>query len=90
MRHCASIYAGKCAMGQLVMVSLRHSGHRHPLATVSFWMTTYRVQVHKFSGFANRRISDEAYALIQDCLVQLQEQRNTLQARTSDEQLVTA
>ena len=88
MRHCASIYANKCATGQLVMVSLRHSEHRHPLATVSFWMTTYRVQVHKFSGFANRRISDEAFTLIQDCRQQLQRQWDARQ--TSDSQLMAA
>lgn len=73
MRHCASVYASKCATGQLVMVSLRHSEHRHP---------------HKFSGFANRRISDEAYALVQDCRSQLQGQWDVQQ--TSDCQLMAA
>jgi len=57
------------------MVSLRHAEHRHPLATVSFLMNRERVQVHKFSGFANRRISDDAFELIQDCRQQLQLQR---------------
>ena len=75
MHHCAAMFVSRCAKGELVMVSLRDSRHRHPLATVSFQMTQQRVQVHKFSGFANRRISDEAYALIQECRQQLQRQR---------------
>lgn len=75
MQHCAAKYVNRCARGELVMVSLRHSAHRHPLATVSFLMTRQQVQVNKFSGFANRRISEEAYELIQDCRQQLQRQR---------------
>jgi len=75
MRHCADKFVNFCAKGDLLMVSLRHAEHRHPLATVSFQMNRERVQVHKFSGFANRRITDETYELIQDCCRQLQRQR---------------
>jgi hypothetical protein len=91
MQHCAARYAGRCAEGELLMVSLRHSAHRHPLATASFLLTKKQVQVHKFSGFANQRISDEAYDLIQDCLRQLQRQRRgEAQPETSDGQLMAA
>lgn len=75
MQHCAARYANRCAKGELLMVSLRHSAHRHPLATASFLLTKKQVQVHKFSGFANQRISDEAYDHIQECRRQLQQQR---------------
>jgi hypothetical protein len=74
MHHCAAMYASRCQRGELVMVSLRDARHRHPLATVSFLMNPQRVQLHKFSGFANRRISDTTFELIQDCRRQLQRQ----------------
>ena len=74
MHHCAAMYASRCQKGEMVMVSLRDSRHRHPLATVSFLRKQQRVQVHKFSGFANRRISDTTFELIQDCRRQLQRQ----------------
>jgi hypothetical protein len=91
MQHCAARYAGRCAEGELLMVSLRHSAHRHPLATASFVLSKKQVQVHKFSGFANQRISDEAFDLIQDCRRQLQRQhRSEAQLKTSDSQLMAA
>lgn len=74
MHHCADSFVQRCARGELVMVSLRDGRRRHPLATVSFRLTQDRVSVHKFSGFANHRIGDETYQLIQDCRRQLQRQ----------------
>ena len=87
MRHCADNFVTRCAIGHLLMVSLRDASQRHPLATVSFSMTTPNVQVHKFSGFANRRITDQTYELIQDCRRQLQRQRSALAIAQEDGQL---
>ncbi|MBV5332899.1 PcfJ domain-containing protein, partial [bacterium] len=78
MRHCADNFVTRCAKGHLLMVSLRDASQRHPLATVSFSMTTPNVQVHKFSGFANRRIADQTYDLIHECRRQLQRQRSSI------------
>ena len=78
MRHCADNFVTRCAKGNLLMVSLRDASQRHPLATVSFSMTTPNVQVHKFSGFANRRIADQTYDLIHECRRQLQRQRSSI------------
>ena len=91
MHHCAATFIERCARGELVMISIRDSRHRHPLATVSFQMPQTRVQVHKFSGFANRRISDGVFELIQDCRRQLQNQRPTdVQHKKVKNQLVAA
>jgi hypothetical protein len=91
MRHCADDFVDRCATGELLMVSLRDSSQRHPLATVSFQMDRNWVLVHKFSGFANQRISDGTYELIQDCLRQLQNQRQSdAQKRPSDSLLMAA
>lgn len=91
MHHCAATFIERCACGELVMLSIRDTRHRHPLATVSFQMTQTRVQVHKFSGFANRRISDEVFELIQDCRRQLQAQRPTdVQQQETEDQSVAA
>ena len=91
MHHCAAIYASRCQKGELVMVSIRDARHRHPLATVSFLMKEQRVQVHKFSGFSNRRVSDEAFELIQDCRRQLQRQWQRVEVQQlSDRPLMAA
>ncbi len=85
--HCADNFVTRCAKGHLLMVSLRDASQRHPLATVSFSMTTTNVQVHKFSGFANRRITDHTYELIQDWRRQLQRQRIRVAISHKDGQL---
>jgi hypothetical protein len=91
MRHCADKFVHWCASQRLLMVSLRDARQRHPLATVSFLMNRDRVQLHKFSGFANRLISDEAYALIQECRRQLQRQwQPSLHQETLEGQLMVA
>ncbi len=91
MRHCAEMFSSRCAKGELLMVSLRHSEQNHPLATVSFLMNQDRVQVHKFSGFANRRIRDETFELILDCRRQLQRQlQRSFQQGTLDKELMAA
>jgi hypothetical protein len=80
MRHCANNYGELCASGHLLMLSLRDASHRHPLATVSFLLKSNAVEIHKFSGFANQRISDQTHALIKECQRQLQKQRRKLAA----------
>lgn len=80
MRHCADKYAGRCASGDLIMVSLRGQQHRHPLATVTFGVGKGSVSVHKFSGFANERVSSEVQDLINQCHRQLVVQRRGLAA----------
>ncbi len=47
-----------------------------------------KVLAYNFSGFANQRISDEAFALMQDCRQQLQRQWDARQ--TLDCQLMAA
>jgi hypothetical protein len=78
MRHCANNYAQHCARGELIMVSLRRAHHHHPLATVTFGMKKGAVSVHKYSGFANQKVSPEVQDLISQCRRQLVSQRRRL------------
>ena len=82
MHHCADNYLPQCESGALLMVSLRDANHRRPLATVSFSITTSQVKIHKFSGFANQRISDRAQHLIEQCLRELQRQHRRVRQST--------
>jgi hypothetical protein len=87
MHHCADKFGRRCAGGELLMVSLRDARHRHPLATASFSMNKPMVQIHKYSGFANGRISSQTYDLIEQCRQQLQMQRHVQAVELEDFEL---
>ena len=80
MRHCADNYVNRCASGELLMVSLRHQHHRHPMATVAFSMNGESVSVYKYSGFANQMVSPQVRDLIDICCRQLQPLRRSVSA----------
>ena len=81
MRHCADKYIARCARGEWLMVSLRKADLRRPLATVAFDIQAPTVSQVRIGGFANHLVSPEGRELAQECLRQLQMQRNRSQPK---------
>jgi hypothetical protein len=66
MRHCARMYIDLCRIGYELMVSLRCSDQKTPLATVSYVIASDKLYLKRIAGFANQLVDPASYEVAKE------------------------